>query len=268
MMTLAVLGWQVTIILTLGLARWIGDIFNRPGAIYVVCGAWIIFTLVSLFFMPLIVVQLIVIIWATRIFAPSDPATVQTAAGGDGPVQKELIATASRDKNQAPKTLEDFQKCCDSPAEEAFLDIMVRHYALKPVDNCLMGQGITLELQFPIDKCRADFVINECLIVEIDGAAYHTSKEAIRRDTRRDKFIRRQGFHILRIPAKYPLYRPSAAINKVRRAISIVAVSEAKKNYAEEDRFFHAGAQNCGLRYKSRPSGLFKALKEASLRHS
>jgi len=76
MMTLAVLGWQVTIILTLGLARWIGDIFNRPDAIYVVCGAWIIFTLVSLFFMPLIVVQLIVIIWATRICALSGPATL------------------------------------------------------------------------------------------------------------------------------------------------------------------------------------------------
>lgn len=56
-----------------------------------------------------------------------------------------------------------------------------------------MGQGITLELQFPIDKCRADFLINECLIVEIDGAAYHTSKEAVARDTRRDKYIRRQG---------------------------------------------------------------------------
>jgi hypothetical protein len=54
----------------------------------------------------------------------------------------------------------------------------------------------------------------------------------------------------------------------VRRAISIVAVSEAKKNYAEEDRFFHAGAQNRGLRYKRRPSGLSEALKETSLRHS
>lgn len=268
MMTLAVLGWQVTIVLTLWLARWIGDIFNRPGAIYEVCSAWIIFTLISLFFMPLIVVQLIVIIWATRIFAPSDPATVQTAAGGDGPVQKEPIATPSHNKNQAPKTLEDFQKCCDSPAEEAFLDIMVRHYALKPVDDCLMGRGITLELQFPIDKCRADFVINECLIVEIDGAAYYTSKEAIRRDTRRDKFIRSCGFHILRIPAKYPLYRASATISKVRRAISIAAKAEVKNNYAEEDRFFHLGAEDCGLKFKSTPSGLFKATQDILLRNS
>ena len=120
MMTLAVLGWQVTIVLTLWLARWIGDIFNRPDAICVVCGAWTIFTLISLFFMPLIVVQLIVIIWATIIFAPSDPATVQTAAGGDGPVQKEPIATPSNNKNQAPKTLRIFRNVVTLLLEKRF----------------------------------------------------------------------------------------------------------------------------------------------------
>ena len=118
------------------------------------------------------------------------------------------------------------------------MDIMVQHYALKPVDDCLMGQGITLELQYPIDKCRADFPINDCLIIEIDGAAYHTSKQAIRRDTKRDKFIRSRGFHILRIPAKYPLYRTTATINKVRRAISIAAKAEIKKNTPKKIAFF------------------------------
>ena len=132
-----------------------------------------------------------------------------------------------------------------------------------------MGQEIALELQFPIDKCRADFLINECLIVEIDGAAYHTSKEAVARDARRDKYSRRQGFQILRIPAKYPLYlyRSVATINKVRRAISIAAQDEVKKNYPEEERFFHHGAVNCGLKYKNTPSGLFKATQETLLRN-
>ena len=50
MMTLAVLGWQLTIVLTLGLARLFGDIFNKPSSIYWVSGAWIVFTLVSLFY--------------------------------------------------------------------------------------------------------------------------------------------------------------------------------------------------------------------------
>ena len=106
------------------------------------------------------------------------------------------------------------------------------------------------------------------MIIEIDGTAYHSSKKAIRRDTKRDKFIRSRGFHILRIPAKYPLYRTTAPMNKVRRAISIAAKAEIKKKYAEEDRFFHIGAEDCGLKVKSTPSGLFKATQDTLLRNS
>lgn len=63
-----------------------------------------------------------------------------------------------------------------------WLDITPSSQRIKPTDDCLMGQGITVELQFPIDKCRADFLINDCLIVEIDGAAYHSSKDARARE--------------------------------------------------------------------------------------
>lgn len=199
MFSLAVWGWQITINITLGLARLIGDILNKPAAIYWTCVAWIIFTIVSLSYIPLIIFQLVIIFWATVRFAPNNPGDAPTAAVVDETAKIAPIATRPCEKKQTPKTVEDFRQCCDPPAEVAFLDIMV--------------QGITLELQFPIDKCRADFLINECLIVEIDGATYHTSKEAVARDTRRDKYIRRQGFHILRIPAKYPLYRSVATIN-------------------------------------------------------
>ena len=283
MITLAVLGWQLTIILTLGLARLFGDIFNKPGALHWACGAWIIFTLFGVFFMPLIILQLGVIIWTTSKLAPSDNTEKRDRRVKQEKVEKPRKIVPEQPyakqtptahgvgqceiKDSTPNSLEDFRKCCDSPAEEAFLDIMVQHYALKPVDDCLIGQGITLELQYPIDKCRADFLINDCLIIEIDGAAYHTSKQAIRRDTIRDKFIRSRGFHILRIPAKYPLYRASATINKVRRAISIAAKAEVKNKYAEEDRFFHLGAEDCGLKFKSTPSGLFKATQETLLRN-
>lgn len=218
------MGWQITIVLTLGLARLFGDIFNKPSSIYWVSGAWIVFTLVSLFTSPLTVLQLAVIFLATKIFAPSEKANSPEEVIDSASCRGETEIGFEKQhfqKSHAPKSLEDFRKCCDSPAEEAFFDIMVQHYALKPVDDCLMGQGITLELQYPIDKCRADFLVHDCLIIEIDGAAYHTGKHAVRRDTKRDKFIRSRGFHILRIPAKYPLYRTSATINKVRRAISL-----------------------------------------------
>ena len=120
-------------------------------------------------------------------FALNNPGDAPTAAVVDETGKIAPVVTRPCEKKQTLKTVEDFRQCCDSPAEVAFLDIMVQHYELKPVD--------------------------ECLIVEIDGAAYHTSKEAVARDTRRDKYIRRQGFRILRIPAKYPLYRSVATIN-------------------------------------------------------
>lgn len=272
MFTLSVTGWQIAIIFTLVLARLIGDIFRSPNAIYWVCCAWILFTLLKVFSLPLMIFQLVNIFWATATFAANDKALKTETTAGSTTSTERVAATRSKvennPKSHALKTLEDFYKCCDSPAEEAFLDVLVRHYSLKPTDDCLMGQGITVELQFPIDKCRADFLINDCLIVEIDGAAYHSSKDARARDTRRDKFIRRQGFHILRIPAKYPLYQHSATINKVRRAISIVAAEEVKKNYADEDRLFHVGAEDCGLRYKNTPKGLFKATQETILRNT
>lgn len=50
MFTLSVIGWQIAIIFTLVLARLIGDIFRSPNAIYWVCCAWILFTLLKIFF--------------------------------------------------------------------------------------------------------------------------------------------------------------------------------------------------------------------------
>lgn len=98
------------------------------------------------------------------------------------------------------------------------------------MDDCLIARGITLDLQSTIDRCHVDFLINDCLVVEIDGAAYHSSDQAKARDFAIGKFVRSQGFRVLRISAKYPLYDGSATINKVRRAISITAELKVNKN--------------------------------------
>ena len=63
MIIVAVLGWQLTISFTLGLARLFGDIFNKPGALHWACGAWIIFTLFGVFFMPVVILDLRSITW-------------------------------------------------------------------------------------------------------------------------------------------------------------------------------------------------------------
>ena len=48
---------------------------------------------------------------------------------------------------------------------------------------------------------------------------------------------------------------------------TIAAQDEVKKNYSEEERFFHLGPVKCGLKYKNTPSGLFKTTQETLLRN-
>jgi len=45
---------------------------------------------------------------------------------------------------------------------------------------------------------RVDFVIGDRLIVEVDGAAYHTDPQAFERDRRRDALLSAHGFRVLR----------------------------------------------------------------------
>lgn len=111
-----------------------------------------------------------------------------------------------------------FQQYCESPAEVAFLDAMVEAFSLTPEQGRLRGGGLTLQMQVPVMNYRLDFLIDNGLIVEVDGAKWHSSPEAIERDAERDKELAAKGYEILRIPAKVTLYTPDDAIEQVRRA--------------------------------------------------
>ena len=115
--------------------------------------------------------------------------------------------------------LERFHAACESPAETAFLDAMISKYSLTPSRGQLTGSGVKLELQFPVYPYRLDFLANKRLVIEIDGAAYHSSTEAIERDTKRDQYLHSKGYQVLRIPAKHPLFKPDFAISLVEDAI-------------------------------------------------
>jgi very-short-patch-repair endonuclease len=114
--------------------------------------------------------------------------------------------------------LRQFQLRCESPAEVAFLDAMVTSFGLTPYKGCLVGGGIMLQLQVPVAKYRLDFLIDEELIVEVDGAKWHSSPEALARDAERDDVMSKKGYETLRIPAKFPLYNPDLAVAKFREA--------------------------------------------------
>ena len=119
-----------------------------------------------------------------------------------------------------PRWRSDFLAFCESPAETKFLEAMIDAHGLTPDKGVLKGSGLTLDLQVTVNPYRLDFLANTWLVVEIDGAAYHSSPEAVASDKKRDEFLRTQGYAVLRIPAKVVFATPEEAVFRVRTAIA------------------------------------------------
>lgn len=133
--------------------------------------------------------------------------------------------------------LDDFHDVCESPAETAFLDAMVSAFDLKPEKGFLSGGDLKLQMQVPVARYRLDFLVDKRLIVEVDGAAYHSSPEAVERDAKRDEFMKGEGFEVLRIPAKITLYDPQEAISRVRTARAAMLDKMALRKQEIKDSF-------------------------------
>lgn len=118
-----------------------------------------------------------------------------------------------------PLTVLQMRASCESPAEEAFLDAMVRHFGLQPSQGALEGNGLRLRSQVEISRYRIDFLVDERLVVEVDGATWHSSPEAIARDRARDADLQSRGYKVLRIPAKVTLYDRPEAVARVKVAL-------------------------------------------------
>ncbi|EFB6649425.1 DUF559 domain-containing protein [Pseudomonas sp. FSL R10-1350] len=112
--------------------------------------------------------------------------------------------------------LELFLKGCESPAEEKFLQSMVKEFNLYPSNGALISPALSMEMQFTFHNYRFDFVLNSKYIVEIDGATYHSSPEQVERDRIRDEFSVAHGYSVLRIPASIVFNNPAEAIRRVK----------------------------------------------------
>lgn len=98
--------------------------------------------------------------------------------------------------------LNDFQKE-DSKAEMIFYNLM-------------QESGIKFNFQQAIGPYRADYLIMRFLIIEIDGPQHVQEK-----DDRRDKYLRKMGYKIIRIPIWVLASCPEAAIQEIKEAIKI-----------------------------------------------
>lgn len=110
---------------------------------------------------------------------------------------------------------------CESPAETAFLRAVIAAYKLLPDNGSLITAGLKVDFQVEVDRYRLDFMANEWLIIEIDGAAWHSSDEAKARDAARDRFFVELGYSVLRIPAKIVFNDPNEAVRRVSAALKV-----------------------------------------------
>lgn len=110
---------------------------------------------------------------------------------------------------------------CESPAETAFLKVMIAAHKLLPDNGSLKANGLKIDFQVAVDRYRLDFLANEWLIIEIDGAAWHSSDEAKARDAARDNFFIGHGYSVLRIPAKIVFNNPNEAVRRVDAALQV-----------------------------------------------
>lgn len=114
-----------------------------------------------------------------------------------------------------------YHEGCESPAETAFLDALIAEYDLKPDNGVLKSPELVIEMQFVCMNYRFDFLANGSHIIEIDGAAWHSSPEQVERDRMRDEASKKAGFEVLRIPAKVVFNTPKEAMRRVREALHI-----------------------------------------------
>lgn len=110
---------------------------------------------------------------------------------------------------------------CESPAEIAFLRAMITSLGMQPYLGALVSEGIRLDFQVEEGRYRVDFLVNHWLVVEIDGAAYHSSAEAKARDQMRDRYFEGLGYTVLRVPAKVVFQTPDRAVEEVQSALEL-----------------------------------------------
>ncbi len=79
--------------------------------------------------------------------------------------------------------------------------------------------GVAFRRQVPVGKYIADFLAPSIkLIVEVDGG-YHAGDAMVRGDARRDRYLARLGYRVVRVPAAMVQHRLEDATALVLGAI-------------------------------------------------
>lgn len=126
------------------------------------------------------------------------------------PPASPLVSTPAADN------LTKFFDLCESEPERRLLAALVTKAGLSPSGKFLQG-AIKLMPQARILNYRADFLVNDFLVVEVDGKQYHTAPDIVEADKYRDQALIEAGFTAIRFPASQIFKAPQDVAARIMR---------------------------------------------------
>lgn len=99
--------------------------------------------------------------------------------------------------------------------EQKFYDAFL--YEEQNDDMCYIG---TIEPQVVIGIYKADFVVDGEFVIEIDGHEYHKTKEQREQDYKRERYLMRNGYLVIRFTGTEVFLSPNECAMDARTIIN------------------------------------------------
>ena len=81
--------------------------------------------------------------------------------------------------------------------------------------------GFALQQQVSVPEVgRVDFIVGDGLVIEVDGAQFHTDHAAFEEDRRRDAVLAASGFRVLRFSYRQIVARWHEVEGAIRAAVA------------------------------------------------
>lgn len=146
------------------------------------------------------------------------------ALGCLAPPASTAIATSAMRLLGVPRELLRAQLTADrsGTAREALRQLDLRAESIVEVDaqHLFRINGIGYDAQVYLPGIgRVDFLLEGFLIVEVDGFAFHSNREAMRRDLGRNNASTVNGFKVLRYMPEHLWFEPERVLNEIRAVL-------------------------------------------------
>lgn len=110
------------------------------------------------------------------------------------------------------------------PVLAALRQLDLRSESIVEVDAChlFLTNGISFEQQVQLDGIgRVDFLIEDFLIVEVDGHAFHSGRQEMLSDRARNNSSAVQGFTVLRYMPEVIWFEPERVVAEIQAVLAL-----------------------------------------------